>query len=391
MGGVRIEDFTALAAPPGRDLLAALAGFDESATLSVAARLRTRYPAELVASAMTQVRLRERAVAKFGDQARSLYFTSQGLEQATRGPVAALRADRYARAGVRRVADLCCGVGGDALAFAAAGIRVLAVDRDPLTCAVAQANARAAGLAHLIEVRCADVVNLSWEDCDAVFLDPARRTGRGRVFDPAAYSPSWQFALGLAGRVAAAGFKAAPGLPHGLIPAAAEAEWVSDRGEVKETGVYFGPLARPGRRATLLPGPHSLVARAIPDPRCAPPGRYLYEPDGAVIRAHLLGELAGALGARTLDPTIAYLTSDELVRTPFATAYEITDVLPFHVKRIRALIRERGIGTLTVKKRGADIDPAALRKQLAPRGAASAVLIVTRVRGAHTALVAQPR
>jgi SAM-dependent methyltransferase len=319
-----------------------------------------------------------------------MYFTAQGLEQATRQSVAAWRAQRYAAAGVRRVADLCCGIGGDALAFAAAGIDVLAVDRDPVTCAVAEANARAAGLAEQVEVRCADVTKVALEGCDAVFLDPARRGDRGRIFDPAAYSPSWGFALELADRVGELGVKVAPGIPHELVPDAAEAEWVSERGEVKEAGVYFGRLARERRQATLLPGPWTLAARGVGDPEPAPVARYLYEPDGAVIRARLIGELAQDLGARTIDETIAYLSSDRLVATPFASAYEITDVLPFHVKQLRAQVAQRGIGVLTVKKRGADIDPAVLRRQLRPAGPNSAVMIVTRVLGAHIALLGQP-
>ena len=250
--------------------------------LTATTRLRTRFPAELVATALTQDRLRRRAVAKFGEQARSMYFTEAGYEQSTRVGVARLRAERFAAAGVRCVADLCCGIGGDALAFAAAGIRVLAVDRDPVTCAVLRANAEALGLAALIRVECGDVTEVSLEDCDAVFLDPARRGERGRVFDPDAYSPPWSFAVGLAERFDAAGFKVAPGIPHEVIPASAEAEWVSDGGDVKEAGIYFGPLRTAERRATLLPGPHTLVSAGEGDPEPGEIGRYVYEPDGAV-------------------------------------------------------------------------------------------------------------
>lgn len=387
---MELADFEALLTDEGQTLLAELGDYADSAALALASKLRERHSAPLVSAAMTQARLRGRATAKFGAAAQTMYFTPDGLEQATRRDVADLRARRYLAAGVRTVADLCCGIGGDALAFAAAGLQVLAVDRDPVVCAAAEANAQAAGLGDLIEVRWADVAKVALDGCDAVFLDPARRTARGRIFDPAGYSPPWSFALDLAKRVPAAGFKAAPGLPHHDIPDDAEAEWVSDHGEVKEAGIYFGPLAGPARRATLLPGPHTLVTRGLPSPEPGPPRRYLYEPDGAVIRARLLGELAEDLGATTIDPTIAYLTGDELIATPFAAAYEITDILPFNVKRLRALIAERSIGTLTVKKRGADIDPAALRRQLRPSGPNSAVLIVTRVLGAHTALLAQP-
>ena len=387
-----LTEFDRLLTDGGRELLGELAALSTPVDpLTASTRLRTRFPAELVAAALTQDRLRRRAVAKFGEQARSMYFTETGYEQSTRLGVARLRAGRYAAAGVRAVADLCCGIGGDALAFAAAGIRVLAVDRDPVTCAVLRANAAVLGLDELIRVECGDVTSVSLGGCDAVFLDPARRGERGRVFDPDAYSPPWSFAVGLAERVPAAGFKVAPGIAHEAIPASAEAEWVSDGGEVKEAGIYFGPLRTADRRATLLPGPHTLVAAGTGDPEPGEIGRYVYEPDGAVIRARLLGELAAALGARTLDPTIAYLTADQYSQTPYAAGYEVTDVLPFTVKKLRALVAERGYGTLAIKKRGADVDPAALRRQLHPTGPTTnaATIIVTRHLGRHVALVAR--
>jgi THUMP domain-like/RNA cap guanine-N2 methyltransferase len=389
---VDLTEFDRLLTDGGRELLDELAALPTAVDpLTAATRLRTRFPAGLVSTALTQDRLRRRAVAKFGGQARSMYFTEAGYEQSTRAAVARLRAERYAAAGVREVADLCCGIGGDALAFAAAGIRVLAVDRDPVTCAVLRANAAALGFAELIRVECGDVAGVALDGCDAVFLDPARRGERGRVFDPDAYSPPWSFAVGLAERFDAAGFKVAPGIPHEVVPPSAEAEWVSDSGDVKEAGIYFGPLRTADRRATLLPGPHTLVAAGEGDPEPGEIGRYVYEPDGAVIRARLLGELAVMLGARTLDPTIAYLTADQHEQTPFAAAYEVTDVLPFTVKKLRALVAERGYGTLTIKKRGADVDPAALRKQLRPSGPTTnaATIIVTRHLGRHVALVAR--
>jgi SAM-dependent methyltransferase len=389
---VDLTEFDRLLTERGQELLSELGALPEAVDpLSAATRLRARFPAELVVTALTQDRLRRRAVAKFGGRAGSMYFTEAGYEQATRLPVARLRAERFTAAGVREVADLCCGIGGDALALAEAGIRVLAVDRDPVACAVLRANAAALGLRELIRVECGPVDGAALDGCDAVFLDPARRGERGRVFDPDAYSPPWSFAVGLADRFAAAGFKVAPGIPHEAIPAGAEAEWVSDAGDVKEAGIYFGALRTAERRATLLPGGHTLTSAGEPDPESGEIGRYLYEPDGAVIRARLIGELAGSLGARTLDPTIAYLTADQYTPTPYAAAYEVTDVLPFTVKKLRALVAERGYGTLAIKKRGADIDPAALRKQLRPTGPRTntATIIVTRHLGRHVALVAR--
>ncbi|WP_066889740.1 class I SAM-dependent methyltransferase [Carbonactinospora thermoautotrophica] len=389
-GRVDVEAVRALRGPQGQRLLAALAGYDPADELRLATRLRREYPPGLVAAALTQARLRQRAREKFGADADRMLFTPAGLEQATRKPVAEYRAGRYAAAGLARVVDLCCGIGGDLLAFVRAGLAVLGVDRDPVTAAVAAANAEALGLADRVEVRCAEVTEVDPAGYGAVFCDPARRDERGRVFDPEAYSPPWSYLLGLADRVPETAVKVAPGIPHELVPEGAEAEWISYRGEVKEAALWFGALASARRRATLLPGGHTLTERDLPEVTVGPPGRYLYEPDGAVIRAHLVGHVAAQVDGRLLDPTIAYVASDRLVPTPFATAYEVTDVLPFQLKRLRALLRERGVGVLTIKKRGSALEPDRLRRQLRLTGDSAAVLILTRVAGAPTALLARP-
>lgn len=385
-----LDAFRALLTDTGAHLLAELRDYDPADELALATRLRRNHPPALVSAALGQARLRQRAVAKFGADARRMYFTPAGVEQATRAPVAALRAERFAALGVRHLADLCCGIGGDAIAAARAGISVTAVDRSPVTCAAARANAEALGLADRIEVRCADVGDTDLAGCDAVFVDPARRGGSGRVFDPESYSPPLSWAVDAARRVPHAALKTAPGIPHEAVPPQAEAEWVSDGGDVKEAVLWFGTGRPGGRRATLLPGGHSLLGSGLPDPAPGPVGRYLYEPDGAVIRAHLVAETAAQVGGRLLDETIAYLTADALTPTPFATAYEITDVLPFGLKRLKALLRERGIGTLTIKKRGFAMTPEELRGKLRLSGPHSATVLLTRVAGAPTMLLGRP-
>ncbi|CAL9444774.1 THUMP-like domain-containing protein [Streptomyces sp. enrichment culture] len=389
-----MNDLAPLLTPEGRALLDEVRDTDPAHELAVATRLRRDHPAELVSAALGQARLRQRAVAKFGEEdAARMFFTPNGVEQSTRRSVAAYRAERLRAAGVRSVADLCCGIGGDAVALARAGIRVLAVDRDPRAAAAARANAEALGLAGLIEVREADVTEVDTSGYDAVFVDPARRSSkRGRIFDPEAYSPplSWAVQAALKAPRAAA-LKIAPGIPHDAVPAEAEAEWISDGGDVKEAVLWFGTA--PGTvRATLLPGPHTLVSRGLPDPGVRPVGRYLYEPDGAVIRSHLVAEAAEPLDGSLIDPTIAYVTADTLTPTPYATAYEITDRLPFNVKKLKALLREREVGVLTVKKRGSAVEPEELRRKALPKphGTASVTVFLTRVSGAPTMLLGHP-
>ncbi|WUG05082.1 methyltransferase domain-containing protein [Streptomyces sp. NBC_00467] len=381
--------FSALRTEEGRTLLAALRDHDPAEELAIATRLRREHATELVSAALGQARLRQRAVAKFGEQdAYRMYFTPNGVEQSTRKPVAEYRARRFGELGTAEVTDLCCGIGGDAIALARAGIRVLAVDRDPLTAETARANADALELGDRIEVRCADVTEIA-AGPGAVFLDPARRGGRGRIFDPEAYSPPLSWAIEAVRRAGTGAVKIAPGIPHELIPDDAEAEWISDGGDVKEAVLWFGTT--PGaRRATLLPGPHSLPGRGLPDPAVRTVGRYLYEPDGAVIRAHLVAEVAEDLDGGLIDETIAYITSDELRPTPFATAYEITDELPFNLKKLKALLREREVGNLTVKKRGSAVEPEELRRKVKPQGRNAATVFLTRVAGAPTMLVGRP-
>ncbi|MFE4048501.1 MULTISPECIES: class I SAM-dependent methyltransferase [Streptomyces] len=389
-----MNDLAPLLTPEGRALLDEVRDTDPARELAVATRLRREHPADLVSAALGQARLRQRAVAKFGaEDARRMFFTPNGVEQSTRASVAAYRARRFRELGVVSVADLCCGIGGDAIALARAGIRVLAVDRDPLTAAAARANADALGLADLIEVRQADVTEVDTAGHDAVFVDPARRGGRGRIFDPEAYSPPLSWAVEAA-RAAprAAALKVAPGIPHEAVPADAEAEWISDGGDVKEAVLWFGAGQGAAVRATLLPGPRTLLSRGLPDPAVRPPGRYLYEPDGAVVRSHLVAEVAAELDGGLLDATIAYVTADEHRPTPYATAYELTDRLPFSVKKLKALLRERRVGTLTVKKRGSAVEPEELRRKVLPKphGTESVTVFLTRVAGAPTMLLGHP-
>ncbi|MET9734676.1 SAM-dependent methyltransferase [Streptomyces sp. NPDC006458] len=403
-----MNELDALLTPEGRALLDEVRDTDPAQELAVATRLRREHPAELVSAALGQARLRQRAAAKFAaEDAARMFFTPNGVEQSTRASVAAYRARRFEELGVTSVADLCCGIGGDAIALARAGIRVLAVDHDPLTARVTLANAEALGLADLIEVREADVTEIDTSGYDAVFVDPARRGGRpggaargasvrgggrsagGRIFDPESYSPPLSWAVGAAATARHAALKIAPGVPHEAIPAEAEAEWISDGGDVKEAVLWFG--TEPGAvRATLLPGPRTLLGTGLPNPPVRPLGRYLYEPDGAVIRAHLVAEAARQLDGGLIDETIAYVTSDTLRPTPYATAYEITDQLPFNVKKLRALLRERAVGSLTVKKRGSAVEPEELRKKVKPQGPNAATVFLTRVAGAPTMLVGHP-
>ncbi|PZG14733.1 SAM-dependent methyltransferase [Micromonospora craterilacus] len=393
-----LEQLAALRTAEGSAVLDAAARVAGGDPLAAAAALRSAgVPAGLAAAALTQAELRRKAAGKFGSAAAGMFFTRPGLEQATRQVVARRRAQRLRAAGVTSLADLGCGLGADALAAAREGIRVYGVEADPVTAALAEANARAAGLAELFTVECGDATAFDVTRVGAVFCDPARRragTGR-RIFDPNSYSPPWDFVTGLAERVPYTVVKVAPGLDHALIPAGAEAEWVSVDGDLVEAALWCGPLAETPRRATLLaegPGAaaYQLTGSGAVDAQVGPVRRFVYDPDAAVVRAHLVAELAANLDATLADPTIAYLYADEAASTPYARCLEVTDVLAFSLKRLRALLRERRVGRVEILKRGSALEPERLRRDLRLSGDQPASLVLTRVAGAPTVLVCRP-
>jgi SAM-dependent methyltransferase len=367
----------------GRELLAGLpAGpLDPADALPLGTRLRRRHPAELVAAALHQRELRERAAAKFALAGR-MWFTREGLEQASAESLARHRAARYA--GADRVADLCCGVGGDLCALAP-GRAALAVDLDPLHLRMARENARVHGAGE-VAVACADVQILRLPRSLAVFVDPARRAGGRRL--PAGEShPSLAWCLELAGRVAAVGIKAAPGLPLGRVPPGWEVELLADRRELKEAALWSPALATTGRRATVFPGPATLAAEPGPPVTCGPPGAYLLDPSPAVTRAGLVEDLARDLGAWKLDPRIAFLSADRPLRSPFGRLLAVHASLPWSLKRLREVLRQRGVGAVEVRKRGSAVDVDELTGRLRLRGDARAVVVLTRVAGRPWALV----
>ncbi|GAB3028836.1 50S ribosomal protein L11 methyltransferase [Parafrigoribacterium mesophilum] len=376
----------------GLSLLDDLPPYDSTADVvrMVSALREAGHSPALVSAVLTQSKLRRHATLKFGEFADRMLFTPAGLEQATRLSVAAVHAGRFRSAGLNRVADLGCGIGGDALALAALDIRVTAVERDEVTAAIAAYNL--APWPHATVVH-GDAASFVPTEADGVYLDPARRTSSRRLSDPADWSPSLETAFAFADQLPT-GVKLAPGMDRALIPAQAEAQWVSVDREVVEVSLWFGALARPGiRRSALLLGKHGSAELAAGEDSTDAPvgalGQYLYEPDGAVIRARLIGDLARDLGASMISDGIAYLSSDTRVDTPFATRFRILDRLPWDERTLKKTLTQRGIGAVEIKKRGADVDPATLRKRLGLKGKGSATVVITRVAGRHCVLIVE--
>lgn len=394
-----MSELKALLTPEGLELLDATSPVESTADVArTVSRLRAAgHSPELVSAVVGQVHLRSRAQAKFGPFAARMLFTRAGLEQATRLGVAARHAGRMRQAGLTRVADLGCGIGGDSLAFAGAGLSVLAVDADEVTAAIAAYNLAPFGSDVDVRHGTAESVDLDTDASrgTAVWMDPARRTtghSETRRVSADDYSPSLEWAFSVAERMPT-GIKLGPGHDREALPADSEAQWVSADGSVVELVLWSGALAREGvRRAALVirgQESHELTAAAdAEDAPVRPLGQYLHEPDGAVIRARLIGDVARSLDAGMLDEHIAYLTSDTAVTSPFVQTFRVRETTTASPKAINSLLRAHGIGTLEIKKRGMDVDPAAFRRKLTLRGDQAATLILSRVGEQRIAILA---
>jgi hypothetical protein len=395
------DGFLSLISPEGQALLAEVGEIDSKADMvKIVSKLRGKgHPAELVATVLTQIKLRRRAKAKFGEFADRMFFTEEGLEQASRLKVAAIHAGRFRDQKLTSIADLGCGIGAETLAFASLDINVTAYELDEVTAAIATYNL--AGFEN-VKVEHADVTEVSLDSFDGLFIDPARRDLKDsttninkRKYDINDFSPSFDFVLEAA-KLKPTIVKLGPGLDHKDIPEDAEAVWVSDDGDLVELTLYFGVLRRKEvKRAALLLSPNgTFEITSSQSERVDAPlgelGKYLYEPDAAVIRSHLVGDLAIELGLNIFSSEIAYLSGNEEHSSPWLKGYEVLENLVFDRKKLKAYLREKKIGTLEIKKRGADITPEQLRRELDPKGPESATLIVTRVEGAHRVLVVKP-
>lgn len=374
----------ALVAPVGQEVLDWLAGVEVTpeTELRVGALLRREYPAELVTAALGQHELRRRAQGKF-TRARRMFFTRAGLEQATSEVIARHRARRFA--GAARVADLCCGIGGDLLALADRR-EVLAVDRDPVHLRMARLNADAYGVAEGVTAVHGDVRDVGLSGMDAVFIDPARRAG-GQRMRAGDCEPPLLWSISLVERVAAVGIKAAPGIAHEEVPAGWEVEFIADRRELKEAALWSPVLAAGTSRATILPEGHVLLPRPGDQVEHRDPGAFLLDPNPAVTRAGLVEDLARGLGAWKIDPRIAFLSSDEPLRTPFARTLQVLDSRPWDQKSLAARLRALDIGSVDIRRRGLAGDVEDLHRRLKLRGTQPATLVMTRVNDRPWALI----
>ncbi len=346
---------------------------------------RTYAPAEASALA-EQVALRAKAAERFGE-APGLLLTAEGLEMMTHPRVAARRAARLAALALP-VADLTCGVGGDLRAMLAAGVRAIGIDRDEATAIIASANTEgrvARGDAARPPVSLAGA---------AVMLDPSRRSGGTRRFDPAAFSPPWDVCVEVARGARAAVIKGPPGVAPSHIPPDAEFEFVQLGRTLRECAMWLGDGSQPGlRRAVLLGASGDEVALDSTAPEvaggCDPPREFIFDPESCVTRAGLARHLGHLLGARLMDPQVAYLTARQPAFHPMAATFEVLDSIPFSISRLKQRLQERHWRPDEIRRRAFPIEPDELRRLLGRLDGERVTLLCITIAGSRVVFVAR--
>lgn len=355
-------------------------------------RLRADFPDDVVRAALTLAELRIRGKAKFSRASR-MWFDRVGLEQSTSEPVARHKSERFHG----RVWDYCCGIGGDAMLLAQR-CEVIAVDRDPAACLCAQWNAAAYDVGDRVAAVCADIQALT-DRTGFLHIDPDRRSqpgdasaprgGRPRSLRLEEGSPGLDFLSRVTNEFAGGAIKVSPAANFGGKFPSAEIELVSLDGECKEATIWFGELADPGTwRATLLPIGATIAGDPLAESApLAPLGRFLFDPDPAVVRAGLVDLCASRDCLSRLDEEEEYLTADRDVHSPFARRFEVVAELANNDRAIRKFFRGSGIGRVEIKCRRIPIDAQAIRRKLALEGEGSAILIFARIDGRARAIV----
>ncbi|ORX08509.1 SAM-dependent methyltransferase [Mycolicibacillus trivialis] len=299
-------------------------------------------------------------------------FTEPALQQASAAAVARHRAHRLAG---RPVHDVTCSIGTELAALHGHATALLGSDIDPVRLAMARHN-----LPGDVLVCRADACRPISRDT-VVLADPDRRAGGRRRFDPRAYRPALD-ALLAAHRGRDLVVKCAPGIDFAAVADLGfdgEIAVTSLAGTVREACLWSTGLTDSGvrRRAVLLDRGEEITDTGPDDCAVGAAGRWIVDPDGAVVRAGLVRHYAARHGLWQLDPAIAYLSGDRL--PDGVRGFEVLEQLAYSEKRLRQALARHDCGALEILVRGLDVDPDALRRRLRPRGAHPLSVVLTRL------------
>ncbi len=336
---------------------------------------------------LQQVALRYKARRKFS-RSEALFFLPVLLEQSTSEAISRYKATVLPK---QPFADLCCGLGGDALGPVLEGVPVTCVDRSEFATELAAHNTRVYAPDHQATVVAADVTTFPIGQFAAWHLDPDRRPKGYRTTQLATHQPGVEVLRSLLDQNPNGLLKLAPAteLPDDW-DYACEREWIGELRECKQQWVRHGMFAGdPGtHRATIIGSDGQVLGSVEGQPDNGPGGRvqlaftdqpleYLYEPHATVRAAGLTRQVAQTWGLSGIGRDAAWLTGPQIKPDASLARFRVVDAMPFHRKRVKQRIASLQWGTLEVKTRGVPLDPRNEQKVLSTgkEGAAGCVFL----------------
>lgn len=351
-------------------VIEAAAAIGDAVTPAGVAKLHALGPAPVVLGALELARARRKAADKF-DEPDALYADAVGVEQASSSDVARHKASRFADAGIDRVTDLCCGIGGDAMALRDVA-DVIAVDLQPQRAWMAGHNARCASAV-------ADVTKLNLDGA-AYHIDPDRRGGGNRRWRYEDYLPGPSFIGPLVERGGDGAIKLSPGVDLELLPSG-EIEIINRHGTLVQAVLWTGRLAQHERTATRIE-PDGAVHTITGSPNdlfeTVEPGAYLLAIDPAIERAGLIGALMETTGTGLIHPQLGLLSADHAIESPWLTPFELIERMPWRPRKVAEWLSENNGGIVEVKTRGKAVDPDRASAELRGQGDTMFTLFVLR-------------
>lgn len=356
-----IDDIKFLDSSEGRALLEEFANLSDKDLEQLPLRLHKKGLSH-AAALVTLLRLRKRAGAKFA-RSSEMFFVPLGLEQATSERIARHIAERFGQGHL--VADLTAGSGGNAI-FLAQANRVVAIEPDEVTLACARLNARVYDAQDKIDFILGKVED-NLPEADAYFLDPARdRSGKTKTRSLLNSRPNLiellPRLLKISNRICV---KISPAFDYDelkLLPEMPEVEIVSEDNVSKVALLWFGRFKTCERRATCFNKDTTFTLIDQVDARAAVAGAprdYLYDPDKAISKAHLIDELALEFGLEKLDWHSTLLTSSRLAEQAVAgcRVFRIIATLDFSWQSLIAKLGELSIDRANVIVKHFPLEP----------------------------------
>lgn len=383
------QEFNWLFSEEGKSLVALVeSDFQQRKNaLSINKSLRKQTTPVRAAIVIEQAQLRMHALKKFAC-ADQMFFTRRGLEQSTALQIARYKATHLR--GLKNVADICCGIGGDLIALAAravSGIHTVGMDADELTAAIAGHNLAGVGIFNA-EVRHQTFEDADLLDFDGLHIDPDRRaksrTVRGDFFQPklpdvyAALTPEQTVAI-----------KVAPATPfHDAMPSGLQREWIGDNRECKQQVLWSGPKTpKPhSTTATMVANSGKVFTYSATSKRVAAGrlgsapaiGESIFEPHPTVLASGLMSSLAEDVGLLPISEHADYLTGSLIQKTPLLSEYKIVETMKLDLRQISAALRRYNVGEIIIKKRGVEQEIFNQLIRLKVAGEHRATVIATR-------------